>query len=999
MSDSTPRWDRASTAFFDRVDGLFAQALEQPADVRAEFLSDAAPDTIIRDEVLQLLGAVGDVHPALDGSAQTLIGTLSDELATLPVGLEALIGQRLGPYRLVRELGHGGMGTVFLGERDDEQFTQQVAVKIVRTGLLTPDVVRRFRQERQILARLQHEHIARLYDGGVTEEGIPYLVMEYVEGVPITSYADTQRLTTRQRLALFQKVCAAVQYAHQNLVVHRDLKPSNILVTPDGTVKLLDFGIAKLVEDDEALGLTAAITRTGLRLMTPEYAAPEQVKGEAVTTISDVYALGVLLYELLTGHRPYKLQARLQHEIARVILEEEPTHLSTIVGESLTVTEDGTAQTRTPDAISAARGTTPDALRRQLRGDLDRVVLKALRKDAERRYATVNGFAEDLDRYLSGLPVSAQPDSLGYRVRKFVQRHRIGVGFAVVLMLTIVGFAVALAVQQAATARERDRAQAEATRAIAVTDFVLGLFEAVDPNNSKGADVTARELLAEGEARIENELAEQPGIQATMRHTIGSVYYHLGEYEASVEHTQAAVEQRRALHGDVHASVAESLGDLGLTYWAQSKYDEAEAAQREALAINQAVHPPLHIETAKVMHNLAINQADQEEVAEAESLYVEAIAMYRALSDEDTEELASSLGALGLLYRRRGAYAEAEAHYREGLAMNERLHGAEHPEVTTALYNLATVLTVQGRYDESEPLLRRVLDLDVKQLGPEHPYVAYSLNGVGQVLYRQEKYGEALPYYQQAYELNLKVLGEAHAQTGAKAQDFGLILAKVGEYERALELYEQALATYRAIHGDEHSFIASVIEQMGNLYVQTERFAEAESQLMAALSMRRKLLGKAHSDNGVTLRHLGDLYRAQGRTEEAMAQYQEALGIFRAAFPDGHRRTASAAFLVGKLHHEGGDCGMAEPLYREAYTLRQQVLGEEDVQTISAQNHLGQCLTDLARYDEAEPLLTASYAATRMRQGDEAEATQGAKVVLERLYEVSGRAIPGDLSE
>ncbi|MEM6647128.1 MAG: serine/threonine-protein kinase, partial [Bacteroidota bacterium] len=735
MPDPSPRWDRASTAFFDRVDALFAQALDQPADQRSAFLQDAVPDTVIRDEVLQLLGAVPDVHPALDGSAQTLIGTLSDELAAFPVGLDAMIGQRLGPYRLVRELGHGGMGTVFLAERDDEQFAQQVAVKIVRTGLLTPDVVQRFRQERQILARLQHEHIARLYDGGVTEQGVPYLVMEYVEGTPITQYADDQRLTTRQRLALFQKVCGAVQYAHQNLVVHRDLKPSNILVTPDGTVKLLDFGIAKLVEDDEALGLTAAVTRTGLRLMTPEYAAPEQIKGEAVTTTSDVYALGVLLYELLTGHRPYKLEARLQHEIARVILEEEPTHLSTIVGEALTVTEGGTTAMRTPDTISAARGTTPDALRRQLRGDLDRVVLKALRKEADRRYATVSGFAEDLERYLDGLPVSAQPDRVGYRVRKFVQRNRIGVSLAAVLMLTVVGFMVALALQQAATVRERDRAQAEAEKATAVTDFVLGLFEAADPNNSKGAEVTARELLAEGETRIENDLADQPAVQATMRHTIGDVYYHLGEYEAAVEQTKAALEQRRALHGDVHASVSETLGNLGLTYWAQSKYDEAEVAHREALAINRVVHPALHIETAKMMHNLAINRTDQGALAEAESLYVEAIAMYRALSEEDTEELASSLGALGLLYRRRGAYAEAEAHYRDGLAMNERLHGDDHPEVTTALYNLASVLTIEGRYEESEPLLRRVLDLDIKQMGPEHPYVAYSLNGLAQSLY------------------------------------------------------------------------------------------------------------------------------------------------------------------------------------------------------------------------------------------------------------------------
>ena len=440
--DALERWQQA--------DAVFSEALDLPPEKRAAFLDEAcAGDADLRREVERLFEA--------DAQAGLFLETPSDwfDAPRLPgpgVAAEgdrarrAVLGQQVGPYRLLDEIGHGGMGTVYLAERADGQFEQQVALKLVRSGVATDEALRRFRLERQILAGLHHPHVARLLDGGVTEDGTPYFVMEYVAGIPIDRYCDEHRLSIAERLRLFCTVCAAVQYAHQNLVVHRDLKPSNILVTDDGQVKLLDFGIARLL-DPEARTLSPALTQTGLRLMTPEYASPEQVRGEPVGTASDGYQLGVLLYELLTGHRPYRLPGRLLHHIERIVCEEMPTRPSTAVVqiEEVEVSGDGGTQSITPEQVSRARSTSIERLRRRLAGDLDNIVLMALRKEPARRYASVGNLEADIQRHLTGLPVRARPDTLVYRATKFVRRNWIGVAATLLVMLSLVaGLTVAL---------------------------------------------------------------------------------------------------------------------------------------------------------------------------------------------------------------------------------------------------------------------------------------------------------------------------------------------------------------------------------------------------------------------------------------------------------------------------------------------------------------------------------------------------------------------------
>ncbi|NBC17317.1 MAG: protein kinase, partial [Bacteroidetes bacterium] len=452
---------------WEQIDRLFAEALERPPDERTAFLrARCGNDVALYREVVTLLKSDAEAESVLGESVTAFAAPLLPALeADLADGFAP--GERVGPYRLQHEIGRGGMGAVYLAERVDGQFDRRVALKVIKRGMDTDEILHRFRFERQILARLEHPHIARLYDAGVTDDGRPYLAMEYVDGQPLHRYCDGRTLPVDERLRLFQTVCAAVQFAHQNLVIHRDLKPSNILVTEGGAVKLLDFGIAKLLSD-EATG--APLTRTGVRVLTPEYAAPEQRTDSVVTTAADVYALGVVLYELLTGRRPLAPDA---------LPDTAPEPPSTAVTKPTERSHaDGTTTTLTPETVSTARQTSAERLRRRLRGDLDVIVLKALRPEPERRYASAEAFLEDIKRHLDGLPVQARPDTLGYRLRKFVQRHTAGVAAAAAVLALILAFSV---LHTTRVTQERNLARQERDKAAEVAAFLEGLFDASDP--------------------------------------------------------------------------------------------------------------------------------------------------------------------------------------------------------------------------------------------------------------------------------------------------------------------------------------------------------------------------------------------------------------------------------------------------------------------------------------------------------------------------------------
>jgi serine/threonine-protein kinase len=653
----------------DRLEQLFQAALLHPPPEREAFIRAACPDDpTLCAELLSLLQA--------DLEAEQDPDLLQQPLPELQEAFEPADEQddprQVGPYVLIRRLGRGGMGTVHLARRE-RPFKQYVALKLIHASLDAEPALLRFDMERQILASLNHPNIARLLDGGVTDDGLPYFAMEYVEGLPLTQYCDQHRLAIEDRLRLFQRVCHAVHYAHQNLVLHRDLKPSNILVTQQQVVKLLDYGIAKLL--NPALSpVEMPVTMTGMQVLTPEYASPEQVRGEVLTTASDVYSLGVILYELLTGHRPYRLAKHSPLEMLQLVCEQPVVRPSTMASQIETLEQpDGSRLKITPETVSQARAAgTGERLRRRLRGDLDNIVLMALRKEATRRYGSAEQLGQDIEHFLTGEPVEAHRDTRWYRIRKFVRRNAIetvaALSVVVSLMLGMGG-----AFWQASEARlERDRAsdallQAEQalTQSGAVTTFLMGLFEASDPRQALGEAITARVLLERGIERAE-QLSDQPIVQSALLRVVGRVYFSLGQYAKARPVLERALAIRRDLHGGAHADVTESLNDLGELLHRSGSYLEARKYYKEALELQRALLDPNDPAIARTLTNLGTLLFDAAEYQVGEPYLREALELRtQNLGPEDPRTLLT-LDRLGELLYQRGDFSAADSILQQG---------------------------------------------------------------------------------------------------------------------------------------------------------------------------------------------------------------------------------------------------------------------------------------------------------------------------------------------
>ena len=740
---------------WQQINEALDAVLEVPPSERAAYLdAHHGDDAALRDKVAELAAAYEDAQSFLDEPVASYVAPLMPEPDTRP-----LDGKRAGPYRLLRQLARGGMGTVYLAARDDEQYQKKVAVKLVRRGMDTDDVLRRFRTERQILARLEHPNIARLIDGGVTDEGRPFFVMEYVEGRPIDAYSNTHRLSIRERLTLFLKVCEAVRYAHGKLVIHRDLKPSNILVSEEGAVKLLDFGIAKLLSDNAE---AEALTRTGMRVMTPEYAAPEQVRGEAVTTATDVYALGVLLYKLLTGRLPYRVRGVSRHEIERAILDTDPTRPSTAI---TMVRAEDSAPAPTPEAISRDRGTSVSALRRRLSGDLDTIVLKALQKEPERRYVSVEAFEEDARRYLAGLPVRARKDTLVYRATKFTRRHRYGVAVSVLTLALIVSYAFTTRAQAERISFERDKAEQVAT-------FLADLFKRADPFETADS-MTVRQALERGAEQVEIELADQPAVQAQLMLVISEVYQNLGLYPEGLALAERSLDLRKDALGEEHPDVAASLYRVADIICYLGDYHTSDSLYRVSLAMRQKLLGPEHA------------------------------------------DIAESLNGLGLmLYYKEGGRDESETILREALAMNKRLLGAEHPRVAESLHNLSATLYQLGKLDEAETRLRQGLAIRRKALGDGHPDLAPNLSFLARVLIDLGRPDEVEPLLREALAIQRKRLGASHPMTMRTHLGLARFLHEQNRYAEAETLLREALPIQRQRFGDDHEAVQGLLKTL-----------------------------------------------------------------------------------------------------------------------------------------------------------------------------------------
>lgn len=811
------RWQRLKRAF-EAARGQ--DATEQPSDLRKVCGDD--PD--LEAEVQALLRG----HET-EGPLDRLLEGMDEMLHHRPpeIGLE---GQRIGPYALVEELGEGGMGRVFLARRADGQFEQQVAVKLLGIGVVSPDAQERFLAERQILARLDHPNIARLLDGGVTDTSQPYFVMEAVDGQPLDQYADANGLSVEERLKLFLEVCDAVQSAHQQLIVHRDLKPSNILVTDEGTVKLLDFGIAKLLEPDPLLSEGGPRTRTGWHPMTPEYASPEQVRGDPISTASDVYQLGLVLYKLLTGRRPYSVDGRTPGEIERIVCEVDPPRPSAVVSPSSDAADESADAPRLEPRASRT-----DLARRQrkLHGDLDAIVLKALRKASERRYDSVEQLSEDLRRFLGGRPVSARPNTWAYRGRKFVRRHRGSLAVGILILLLLAGYGGTLTWHSRQMQAALEQTQREAEKSEQVTEFLVGMFEQATPYGSTGPaskmgdTLTAGELLDRGAARVRTELSEQPDVQVRLMSALGRINRDLGRYE------------------------------------------EAEPLLERALALHREHLPPDDPARADLLHEFARLLRHRGDMQRAGRLYRESLSIQRAHLDGDHPRIADNLRELAIIAAREGRYSQADSLFREALTMRKSLHGPDHPDVATELHVLGLLYVMKDDLAEAERLLRESLEMRRNHVNTDHPLLAETLDRLGQVLVRQGKLGDAEPLLRKAHAMRAELFQEVHPSRAVSLNNLGRLLQKKENYAEAEEHHRKAQAIYQELYGAENLDAANTLYERAEVHRAKGAYEEAESMYRRAASMQRSLHGPEHPSTRRSLNGLSALYDTWGKSRKA----------------------------------------------------------------------------------------------------------------------------------
>ena len=829
-----------------QIEALFDEALDRPADARAAFLDEAcADDPDLRAAVQRLLDAYADAPSFLEGDA----ADVEQAWAAEAEAAHDRRGEIIGAYRLHERIGQGGMSVVYRAERTDGAFEQTVALKLLPAHFETERRVARFRAERQILARLTHPHIARLLDGGMTPEGHPYLAMEYVEGQPLTVHAREAHLSIEERLALLCDVLTALQYAHQNLIVHRDIKPDNILVTPEGTVKLLDFGIAKLLDQTD-VPFTLPLTRTGQCLMTPEYAAPEQVTGGAVTTATDIYQVGVLTYELLTGVRPFDLQGKTPSQIERIVAEQPPERPST-------------AWTAAATAQAPALAP-PAAVGRRLAGDLDTVILKALAKEPGQLYASVEAFADDLQRFTEGRPVQARTPTLRYRAKKFVRRNRGAVTAATLGALLIVSFVAALLYQRNVALEERNRYQQELATSEAVTDYLTQLFAASNPRETRGDTLTAYELLDAGVNRI-GELAAEPRVQHRLMRTMALSYLEMGAYDQADTLLTQTIDQ-----------IAEASG-------------------------------PRSAATATAMADLASLRTSQGDLRAADSLYRAAVALQAKTLPPDDLTRAQTLNGWAVVLARQGAVEKAEAHYREALAIRQQAYGAQHERVAATKRNLAILIGQQDRLDEAIALLEEALAVERDVLGDDHLQVAATASSLAAAHTQNGAPERGLPLLKEALAIKVQTLGEAHDDLLPTLNNLAVVTERLGDYATADSLYQRTLALARQHFGTYHPAVAVTTSNRGTLARRQGEYARALQQYQEALRIQRELYDGPHPAIAENLHNAGQAYHGLGETETAEAHLLEALEHAERALGADNPRMRLYVRALHAFYTEEGD--------------------------------------------------------------------------------------------
>ena len=825
---------------WERVEELFNRAMELPADEVAGFCARECGDD---DELRQYLYDLVTTEVADDERIRAAVSELTTEVTEGP----ALTGQRLGAYRVDELIGRGGMGEVYLASRADGQFEKNVAVKIVHRKLNQDEFLGHFQTELQVLATLQHPYIPTLIDAGQLDDGRPYFMAEYVDGLPIDLYCEKHGLPQRQRIALFEKLADAVQHAHSNLVLHLDIKPANVLIEDSGNPRLLDFGITRLMSDPE----------TGHRAFTPDYASPEQVAGDPPTAASDVYSLGVLLYRLLTGREPF---ASSRSAPAETKLAER---------------EQLTQQVSVADAA-------PD-----LDPDLLAILRRAMDCKPAERYRTVESLLGDLARYRHHLPVNARPKTPAYVLRKYVRRHVVALSVGVSIMTILLAFGLREIQLRTEAQAARDDAEAayaqaelEAETLRQVSDFLINLFKVSNPGESRGNTVTARELLDRGAIRIESDLSDQPLVRARLMRTMGDVYSSLGLYDDAARLDEEALNVRLGNLGPDHPDVAETLFALGALYRQQARYSDSEAAHRRALEIREALFGSDHPAVAESLNGLAQVHWYLGRPTLAEEHYRRALGIREAAFGADSLEVANSLVHLGWLLEREERFEEAHALLSRGLETREEVLGNDHFLIAENLDLLAQINVTWLRYDEAEQQLLRALSIRRKVLEANHPDIGMSLLSIGRLYRTQGRYEEALVRLRGAETHFGDTLGGAHFQVAAVLEDIGLVLADMGRWSEAEIAYRRQLTILEDTLSTDHMLVGAALNNLG--WVLSDglgRYADGEAVLRRAVAT---FAGQADADeywNALSRWSLANNLRDQQRYDDALGFYRDAREI------------------------------------------------------------------------------------------------------------------------
>ncbi|SMO40922.1 serine/threonine-protein kinase [Fodinibius sediminis] len=902
---------------WDRIESIIDQVLTLPEHRQQAYIEQACEgNEELKGEITLLLESIFDSKGWLENPGEfkeSLYEDIANEQASLSDSA-TLLGYTIGAYTLEELLGEGGMGAVYLARRSDGAFEHQVAVKVIREGRASETNIRRFQQERNILAGLNHPGIAKLFDGGVTDDGFPYFVMEYVDGVPIDQYCQKRNLSLNHRIALFTDVLKAVRHAHENLVIHRDLKPDNILINTSGEVKILDFGISKLLVDNDN---SISLTQTRNRILTPRYAAPEQIRQQAVTTATDIYALGVVLYRLLWQSYPYNIDSASQYQLEQCIVKKPPQPPS------------ANAQPEDPRQI------------KQIKGDLDAIALKAIRKEPEERYRGISEFIEDLHRLEQGLPVSAREGSSLYQVKKILSRHKKGMSMAaggMALLLALIGF------YTQRIAEERNQAQLEAAKARETKDFMLNIFNQTNParESYSGNDISAKSLLVSGIDKVENNLSDQPATYIELLVSIGDALENISAYESSEQAYTKALNKSRNYYGKNAPKTAAVLSDMATLERIRGNQQQAESLIVRALNMVEQNQEGPSLDFA---HKYAIYgqiKAFQAEYDSAQTLYYKADHHYTASGNSQSVHRYTTLDNLAEVEIRLGEYAQAEEHLLEVHRFYEEFYQQPHYNITQTLSSLGGLYAHMGKYQKSNQYLQKSIDVKTTLLGPDHialattydalsvnyrelneldkaeefasrslslkktvhgkkslPY-SYSLNNLGLVFLDRKEYDRAQASYEETISIKESLLEPDHPSLGVAYYNYASVLQDIGDLEEAKSYFERTLAIDKEAYSPEHYGVAIDYNALASVLTELGSLSRADSLFSLSGAIYSKELPSDHYRIAQNLVEHAKLQFIQQKYEQVQQKLEKAISIYKVSFKDTDPRIREAKSLLAR---------------------------------------------------------------------------------------------------